>query len=56
MNINCKTGFLLSEHKPVAIVVMASVAMVQVGIDAAIARVLRFVPVINNLNLTIRIL
>jgi hypothetical protein len=48
--------FFLREHEPVAVVVVADVLVVQVGIDALERRALRLVPVIDHQHLAVGIL
>ena len=48
--------FLLREHEPVAVVVVADVLVIQVGIDAVVGRALGLVPVIDHQVLAVGIL
>ena len=56
VDVDGEARFLLREHEPVAVVVVTSVPMVQIGIRAFERRARGLVPVIDDQHLAIRVL
>ena len=56
VDVDGKPGLLLREHEPVAVVVVAGIALVQVRIDPVEPRALGGVPMIDDQDLAVRVL
>ena len=54
--LQIEARFDLREHEPVAIVIVADIFVIEVRIDAVIGRIFRFVPVVDDHHLAVRIL
>ena len=56
VDVDGEPRLLLREHEPVAVVVVTGVALIQVGVDPAVAGALGVVPVVDDQQLAVRVL